>query len=89
MRYLNFWRLYNAETGKFYELEIVKDSCGFWVETPETSYHTKTYEKALHNAFHLIGIYANKGYKKVHHSFTEVTPAYEFQYKLYLKEYGA
>lgn len=84
---LNFWRLFNAKTNSFYEVEIVEDSVGFWVETPKSSYHSKTYEKALDNAFSILGILADKGYKKVQHMFSEYQPLYEYRYDLYLKEH--
>lgn len=29
LRMLNFWRLFNAKTNSFYEVEIVEDSVGF------------------------------------------------------------
>lgn len=70
---LNFWRLFNAETNSFYEVEIVEDSVGFWVETPKSSYHSKTYEKALDNAFSILGILADKGYKKFNTCFLNIS----------------
>lgn len=87
LRMLNFWRLFNANDDSFYTVEIVKNSDGFWVNTPKASYHSKTYEKALDNAFFIIGIHAHRGYKKVQHMFTEEAPLYEFKYALYLKEH--
>lgn len=86
LRMLNFWRLFNAKTNSFYEVEIVEDSVGFWVETPKASYQSKTYEKALDNAFFILGSLDNKGYKKVQHLFTEEHPVYEFKYAVYLRE---
>lgn len=87
MRMVNYWRLYNAETDSFSEIEIVEDSEGFWVKTPKSSSHSKTYEKALDNVFFILGIYTNRGYKKVPHMFTEVHPLYEYKYTFYLKNH--
>ena len=85
MTEINYWKLYNADSGKYYWISITDEKTeygNYFVDSEDIGRPAKDYAEAVDKAFAVICAHLMAGYEIIHH---QVVNEYLGQYKQHFK----